>query len=82
MAGASTSVYKFDSMVRGHHIYVSAWTPLTDKTCKSILREDNKRDKYALMIDCSNIQKQDAHVNIDIKSKLIFLNVWQHLNEY
>ena len=48
MAGASTSVYKFDSMVRGHHIYVSAWSPLTDKTCKCILQEDNKRDKYAL----------------------------------
>ena len=41
MAGASTSVYKFDNVV-------SAWTTLTDKMVrKCILREDNKRDKYA-----------------------------------
>ena len=46
MAGASTSVYKFNSVVRGQHVYKSAWTPLTDKTCKCILREDNKCDKY------------------------------------
>ena len=47
MAGASTSVYEFDNVGRGQHIYKSAWTPLTDKTArKCILREDNKRDKY------------------------------------
>ena len=32
MAGTSTSVYKFDSMIRGQYIYNSTWTPLTDKT--------------------------------------------------
>ena len=42
MAGASTSVYEFDNVVRGQHIYKSAWTPLTDKTRKCILREDNE----------------------------------------
>ena len=39
MAGASTSVYKFDSIVRGQRIYKSAWTSLTDwytKTRKCI----------------------------------------------
>ena len=36
MAGASTSVYDFDSVVRGQHIYKSAWTSLTDKTRKCI----------------------------------------------
>ena len=49
MAGASTSVYKFDSVVRGQQVYKSVWTPLTDwcsKTCKCILvRKDDKRDK-------------------------------------
>ena len=30
--GASTSVYKFDSVVRGHHEYKTVWTPLTDET--------------------------------------------------
>ena len=48
MAGASTSVYEFDNVVRGQHVYKRAWTPLTDKTCKCILREDNECDKYAV----------------------------------
>ena len=40
MAGASTSVYEFYSMVRGQHIYKSAWTSLTDRTSKCILWEE------------------------------------------
>ena len=39
MAGASTIVYEFDSMVRGQHIYKSVWTSLTvwsSETCNSI----------------------------------------------
>ena len=48
MAGASTSVYDFDNVVRGWHIYKSAWTQLTEKTRKCILWEDNKRDKYTV----------------------------------
>ena len=34
------------------------------------------------MIDCSNIQKEDAHVKIDIENKFIFLNVWHYFNIY
>ena len=30
MAGASASVYEFDSVVRGQHVYKSVWTSLTD----------------------------------------------------
>ena len=52
MAGASTSVYKFDSVVRGQHVYKNVCTSLTDwcsKTRKCILgAEDDKRDKYAI----------------------------------
>ena len=48
MAVASTSVYEFDSGVRGQHVYKSAWTPLTDITRKCILREDTERDKYTV----------------------------------
>ena len=50
MAGASTSVYKFDNVVRGKHVYKSAWTPLSDEMHKCVLQEDNERDKYALNI--------------------------------
>ena len=45
MAGAT---YEFDSMVRDQHIYKSVWTPLTNKTCKCILQEDNECDKYTV----------------------------------
>ena len=48
MACTSTSVYWFDSMVKGLHVYKSAWTPLTAKTHNCIPWEDNGRDKYAL----------------------------------
>ena len=48
MAGANTSVYEFDSVVRGQHIYNSTWTPLTDKIRKCILPKYNERDKYAI----------------------------------
>ena len=48
MAGASTSVYKLDNVLRGQQVYKSAWTPLTDKTRKYILRENNKQDKYTI----------------------------------
>ena len=52
MAGASTSVYEFDSMVRGQHVYKSVWTSLTDwysKTHKCIpVREDNESDNYTI----------------------------------
>ena len=48
MAGASISVYEFDNVVRGQHVYKSAWTPLTDRTRKYILLEDNEHDKYTV----------------------------------
>ena len=52
MAGASTSVYEFDSVVRGQHVHKSVWTSLTDrcsKTDKCIpVREYDEHDKYAI----------------------------------
>ena len=51
MAGASTSVYEFDSVVKGQHVK-SVWTSFTDwcsKTRKCIsVWEDDERDKYAI----------------------------------
>ena len=34
MAGVSSSVYEFDSIVRGQDVYKSAWTSLTDGVVK------------------------------------------------
>ena len=52
MAGASTSVYEFDGVVRGQHFFESVWTSLTDWCSKSrkciSVREDNQRGKYAI----------------------------------
>ena len=48
MAGDSTSVYRFDNIVRGQYVYKSAWTPLIDRICKCILQEDNDCDKYGV----------------------------------
>ena len=52
MAGAITSVYEFDSVVRGQHIYKSVCTSLTDRCCKTRklipVQEDDERDKYAI----------------------------------
>ena len=48
----STSVYKFDTVVRGQHVYKSVWTSLTNwcsKTRKCILVwEDDERNKYTI----------------------------------
>ena len=50
MADASISVYEFDTMVRGQHVYKSVWTPLTDKVHKYIMWEDgNKHDEYTVI---------------------------------
>ena len=49
MAGASTRIYGFDSVVGGQHVYKSVRTSLNDccsKTFKYIpVREDDERDK-------------------------------------
>ena len=52
MEGASTSVYEFENMIRGQHVYKSVWISLTDwcsKTRKWMpVREDDEHDKNAI----------------------------------
>ena len=43
-AGAS----KFDSVIRGQHVYKSAWTSFTDKMSKCTLWEENEHNKYVV----------------------------------
>ena len=51
------------------------------KTHKCIpVREDDKRDKYAIMIDCSNIRKGDANIKRDIENKLMFGTILRFIN--
>ena len=51
MAGASASVYKFNSVVRGKfkHVHKSVWSPHIDKTHKCIMLEDNnEQNEYTV----------------------------------
>lgn len=54
MAGASvsTSYYKLDIMVRGHHVYKIIWTPLLGETLKKggNWEDDNDYDEYVVAI--------------------------------
>ena len=45
---ASTSVYEFNSMVIGEHVYKHVWTPLTDKNINTSMWEDNEHDEYTV----------------------------------
>ena len=49
MAGASTSIYEFDSVVKGQYVYKKAQTQLTDKMHKCTLWDwENEFDKYTV----------------------------------
>ena len=52
MVGASTSyiVYEFDSVVRGHHVYKTVWTPVIDETLQVAWEDTNEHDEYAVAI--------------------------------
>ena len=63
MAGANTSVYTFSSVVSGQYEYKSAWTSLTDKTCKCIMWEVNKCNKYIVNDQLFNIRIEDPHLS-------------------
>ena len=39
-----------ESVIRGHHIYKSRWTPLLGETLNTCLELDNEHDKYAVSI--------------------------------
>ena len=82
MAGASTSVYAFSSVVSGQYKYKSARTSLTDKTCKCIMWEGNKCNEYIVNDQLFNVRIEDAHIKRDVENKFIFLNILHNLNIY
>ena len=90
MAGVSITVYEFDSVVRGQHVYKSVWTSLTDwcsktpsktRKCIPVWKMTNVINML-YNIDCSNIRKRDANIKRDIENKLIFLIVWHDFKVY
>ena len=44
----SASIYEFDSVAIGQHVYKRVWTPLTDESVSASMREDNERHEYAV----------------------------------
>ena len=80
MAGVSTSVYKFDNMVRGQHIYKNAWIPLTDKMRKCILQEDHECDKYTVNNQLYQHPKREC--THQERYREYFHNVWHYFNIY
>ena len=50
MAGASTSTYEINSMVQGHHVYKTIWTPLLSEALEVGREDDNDLDEYAVAI--------------------------------
>ena len=47
MAGTSTGVYEFHSMIRGHDVYKTIWTPVIDETLQVMQEGTNE---YAVTI--------------------------------
>ena len=43
-ARASTSVYEFDGVVIGQHIYKHVWSSLTDKSISASMEEDKEHE--------------------------------------
>ena len=45
MAGVSTGVFEFDSVVRGYHVYKTVWTPTIDETLQVMKEDMNDHDE-------------------------------------
>ena len=45
-----TSVHEFNSVVIGHHIYKTLWTPLIDEMLQVILEDTNGYNEYIITI--------------------------------
>jgi len=50
MAAGDTSTYKIDSVVWGHHVYKTIWTPLLSETLEVGQEYDNEHDEYAVAV--------------------------------
>ena len=49
-ASTTRSVYKKESMVRGHHIYKKSWTSMIGEVLPVEREEDNQHDDYAVAV--------------------------------
>ena len=50
MAGTSMGAYEFHSVVRGHHVYKTVWTPIIDKMLQVAWENTSEHNEYAIAI--------------------------------
>ena len=48
MANQCSDSYEKTSMIRGHHIYKSVWTPIIEEQLVLEAQDDNEYSKYAI----------------------------------
>ena len=50
LSTAAHSVYKKESVIRGHHVYKKCWTPVTGEVLPVEREENNQHDQYAVAV--------------------------------
>lgn len=47
---AYTRTYAYSSVIRGHYIYKSIWTPVVGETLEARIEENNIHDRFAISV--------------------------------
>ena len=50
MVAGDTSTYEINSIIQGHHVYKTIWTPVLSETLEVGLENNNEHDNYAVAI--------------------------------
>lgn len=50
MKMADTRTYAYSSVIRGHHVYKSIWTPVIGETLHVRIEENNEYDRFAVSV--------------------------------
>ena len=50
LSTAAHSVYKKESVIRGHHVYKKCWTPVTGEVLPVEREENNQPDQYTVAV--------------------------------
>ncbi len=51
MASATDSVYEFESVIRGHHVYKGLWTPVVGESLDVLREPSNPYDSRAVSVE-------------------------------
>ena len=81
MAGASTSAYKFDSVVTGHHVCKTVWTPLIDEMLQAGCYQQTQQI-HCRWLAIAITEGRRMHCLAHIKSIPILLNTWYQVNNF